>query len=312
MPQSFRLKKAFRDLKKSNEFLENVNSHIEFYNDIDQSLEKSLGKNRAPQKRPTKITSSVAFEGHIGTGIRPSSKSKMANKILSSLTNNAQSNSNNNSFFPPIMFSKPSKTSENITTSWENHPDCSVGSFAFVQHPHKHEFPVWTRIVSIGKHGIRGSEASGDTHNVRWPNILEIQSAIGHGIHPGEDKEVVIDLHKLGAPIEHEKKLSHSELMHAEEYLRKLNLPIISDIIHSELEDSGLAYDELKNIHAPLDPIAMTEDISGKNTVLPAHLKDLINELSMMGKPINVEKLSKLPKKDILKVLNHYFKDLKI
>lgn len=312
MPQSFRLKKAFEALKKSNEFLESINSHIEFSNRTDESFEKSLGKNRAPQKRPTKITSSAAFEGHIGTGVRPSAKSNMADKIISSLMNGASTNASAGSSFPPIMFSGSSKSSGNSTEDWQSHPNCSVGSFAFIQHPHKHQVPVWTRIVSIGKHGIQGSETSGDIHNVRWPNIVDIQPVIGHGIHPAEDREVVMDLHKIGAPIGHEKNLSHSDLMHAEEYLRKLNLPMMSDMIHGELEDSGSAYDELRNIHAPLDPIAMTEDISGKNIVLPAHLKDLIEELSMMGKPIDVEKLSKLSKKDILKVLDHYFKDSKI
>lgn len=312
MPQSLRLKKALQALRKSNEFLENINSHFQSSDSNDEDFEKSLGKNRAPQKRPTKITSSVAFEGHIGTGVRPSAKSTMVNKIISSMMNGAAANGTANSSFTPITFSGPSKSSGNSKEDWESHPACSVGSFAFVQHPYKHQAPVWTRIVSIGKNGIHGSESSGDTHNVRWSNILDMQHVVGHGLHPAEDKEVVIDLHKIGAPIEHEKKLSHADLMHAEEYLRNLNLPMMSDMIHGELEDSGSAYDELKNIHAPLDPVAMTEDVSGKNIVLPAHLKDLIEELSMMGKPIDIEKLSKLPKKDILKVLEHYFKDSKI
>ena len=85
MPQSLRLKKALQALRKSNEFLEKINSHFQSSDSNDEDFEKSLGKNRAPQKRPTKITSSVAFEGHIGTGVRPSAKSTMVNKIISSI-----------------------------------------------------------------------------------------------------------------------------------------------------------------------------------------------------------------------------------
>lgn len=312
MPQSLRLKKALKNLNHSNLLLENINEHLTISVSGEENLEKSLGKNRAPQKRPTKITSSAAFEGHIGTGVRPSAKSTMANKIISSLMGGSSSPANGSSPFPAITFSGPSKSFGESKEDWQSHPNCSVGSFAFIQHPYKHQQPVWTRIISIGKHGIQANETSGHTHNVRWPHILDIQPVIGHGIHPAEDKEVIIDLHNMGAPLEHDSKLSHADLMHAEEYLRQLNLPIISDLIHGELEDSGSAYDELRNIHAPLDPVSMTEDTSGKNSVLPAHLQELIDELSSMGKPIDVEKLSKLPKKDILKVLEYYFKDSNI
>lgn len=314
MEQSSRLQKALNNLRKSNEFLGNINKHmaIAITEETEEELGKSLGKNRAPQKRPTKIVSSAAFEGHIGTGMRPSAKSTMANKIIASMMNGSPSSANGASSFPAITFYEPSKSSGTAKEDWQSHPHCSIGSFAFIQHPYKHQNPVWARIIAIGKHGIQGSDTDGGTHNVRWPHIVDIQSTIGHGIHPAEDKEVVFELHKMGAPLERDAKLSHSDLIHAEEYLRQLNLPIISDLIHGELADSGSAYDELRTIHAPLDPIAMTEDITGKNSVVPAHLQELIDELSSMGKPIDVEKLSKLPKKDILKVLEHYFKDAKI
>lgn len=315
MKKNFANSEEAKLLSRNNELLEAIIKSIALQElnteDQEETLEKSLGKTRAPQARPIKIVSSTEYKGHIGTGIRPTARSNMAAKIIASLSgNNAAAQTSQ--AFPVITFSGNSNSSSGDTRSeWEMHPHCTVGSFAYVQHPYKHEKPTWVRITAIGKHGIHGKENGESSHNIRWPHIMEIHPAVGHGLHAAEDKEIIEELAKLGMPMEAEKDLTSNELLHAEEYLRGLKIPIMADLIHNEIDDSGDAYDDLRNIHAPIDPIDSTIDKDGKSTMLPAHLGELIQELQSMGKPIDVEKLSRLPKDEILKVLKHYFGESK-
>jgi len=288
----------FSVLKSNYDILLDVNRFVEMIHS--GQLEKSLGKTRAPQARPVKLPSSSTRQGHVGTGMRPSQR--VVGRIFgAAATSSSQPSS------PPMMAFPQKIAVKTATGNWKNHPQLVVGNFIYIQHPYKHEKPMWCRISSIGQHGVSCKELDSDSsHVVRWDHIHDIQVPLGLGNALHEEKEAIVRMIDMGMPVVPEKSFDKKTLLDLEDELRKENIPLASDVIHSGEDSLDDVYKIMKDLMMPIDPVSYTTDTSSDSSELPQHLKTIAEQLKMKGIPLSLEKLAELPKSDILAVLKYH------
>ena len=290
---------AFSVLKSNCNVLLDVNKFVDMIHSGD--LEKSLGKTRAPQARPVKLPSSSTRQGHVGTGMRPSQR------VVGRLFGAAASSSAQSSSPSPLMTMPSKMATKPATGNWKNHPLLVVGNFIYIQHPYKHEKPMWCRIASIGKHGVSCKEIDSDSsHIVRWDHVHDIQLPVGSNNALHEEKEAIIRMMDMGMPVIHEQSFDRKTLHDIEDELRKENIPLASDVIHSKEDNIDDVYKIMKDLMMPLDPVSYTTDASSAPSELPQHLKSIAEQLKLKGIPLSLEKLAELPKSDILSVLKYH------
>ena len=304
--------KAFKSHSVQNlqgSFLELLGA-FEFVDYLQKSddLEKSLGGTRAPQRRPVALPSSDKFTGHIGTGMRPSTKSSVrggpprAPTPTASIPPSEQSSAGMSALF---------SGKKNVPVSKENwtfHPDLGEGGFAFVQHPFEQDSPQWCRIVSVGKHGVSARDMENVIRNIRWEHIHDIKSPI-HDKHVGGDhREAMLELGRMGMPNESQ-QLTARQLIEAEDLLRDMKSPLESDLITDSHPDRDDAYQHLIEIGIPLDAVAATRKTKNTLDDLPDYMADLVTQAQQKGAPLDVDKLASFSKKDILAVLKYYFRE---
>lgn len=296
---------AFGELSENFSFMTTVYDFVNERGNV-ELFEKSLGTQRAPQVRPIRMPSSDKFSGHVGSGQRPQSRVGRPRPP----TPPQPSSVSPSAISPIIQMLANGKEIKPSTENWEGHPHVRVGAFAFVHHPYVHEAPVWTRILSIGKHGICAKDDNDKDHNVRWIHVYNVHLPAGSGPDAGEKQSAILEMKKLGMPVEQD-ELDARGIQEAQELLRNLKLPLHDDMIHDGHDDRDAAYEFLDGLGIPTDPVASTRKKDVEAITLPQHLHLLAEEIQGKGNSIDVPKLSKLSKKDIIAVLNHYFKDEK-
>lgn len=274
-------------------YLENVTSEIFG----EQYFEKGLGGTKAPQKRTTKIQNRM-FVGHTGTGMRPTRNVRLSSvptAITPSTTSVSQSSS------APIAYSVPESKED-----WMNHKDMLVGSIVKIQHPHKHERPIFAQIVSIGNDGISAIDSHSNIHKIRWPHILEVHGVISGDHDTLDTREAMIDLSHEGMPLSEEYGIDDHELTEATKHLREIGIPLETDFVNFDKNDNiASIYDELMHLGIPIDPADFIEIKSSEKEV-PEHLHGIIKHIQSLGATIDPKELAKLPYSEMLKVLDYY------
>lgn len=281
-------------LKTDSFYLEEITKSISISEKI---LEKSLGQTKAPQKRSVKLTGR-AFAGYTGTGVRPSRSSKLSS--VPTAVNPTASSAE--MFNAPLGGYKVSESKEN----WKDHAYLQIGSVVQIQHPFKHEKPISAKIVSIGNDGIIALDHEGQSHKIRWQHILDVSPVIHKDSPNGEVSEAMVELSRMGIPIDAPSKMSEHELHEATKHLREIGLPMEEDLINFDKEDTlPLVYQELQHQGIPVDPISLTEQRNLPKEI-PEHLHGIISHIQSLGAQIDTKILATLPYDQIMKVLEYY------
>lgn len=295
-----RLRKSFSTLLDAFHFVSYVQQ--------EETMEKGLGGTRAPQKRPVALPSSDKFVGHVGAGMRPAGKTTRRygppKADIPSPGSSASSSS-------PSISVAMMQGKKNVPVSKENwlfHPDLQQGSFAFVQHPFDHDTPQWCRIISLGKHGVSVRDSDEKPRNIRWEHVHDIKKPVHDKHESGDQKEALLMLGQMGMPMDIA-MLDPRQHIDAEDLLRDMKAPLIRDLITNDHPDRDDAYESLMAMNAPVDIVEATRTTKQSLAKLPDHVASLIKEAQKRGAPIDLDKLAKFSKTDILKVLKFYFGD---
>jgi len=294
-------------LRKSFSFLLDA---FQFVNYVQQEegFEKGLGATRAPQTRPVALPSSDKFVGHVGAGMRPAGKTT---RHYGPPKADIPSPGSAGSSASPTISLAMMAGKKNVPVSKENwlfHPDLAQGSFAFVQHPFDHDSPQWCQILSLGKHGISVKDSDEKTRNIRWEHVHDIKKPVHDKHESGDQKEALLMLGQMGMPMDIT-MLDPRQHIEAEDLLRDMKAPLINDLITDDHPDRDDAYESMLAMNAPVDIVEATKTTKQSLAKLPDHVANLIKEAQKRGAPIDLDKLAKFSKTDILKVLKFYFGD---
>lgn len=212
--------------------------------------------------------------------------------------------SQNLSVASPQMSGKPQRPPvKESKEDWKNHKDLKVGARVRVQHPHSHEKPVWGRIVAIGQDGVKVTEDNGRTMNIRWPHIHDIMPRLDN------TPQNSFEMRKFGLPMENVPITQTHEQDLANRVLRRFGMPHNDDMIHDNHEQRQMAYAQLLESGAPMDPVESTRAKKEGKTPLDSFKGNLIDAAISRKVPVDPELLRKLPLEKVVEVLHYHFKE---
>lgn len=286
---------AFRMLEKSIRRLEN--DTVRHSMDADDFEIARLEKSGTSGGQPTASRYSGRRFGHVGSGRksprlpgRPIGSSKGA-----SMTSPDMPFSNSSSPQP-----RPQAASAN---NWQHSKDVRVGSFVLVQHPYRHEVPVWARVISLGNHGVCVQEDDGRQHYIRWADIHKAEPPVE------STRENAKHLAALSIPIDGLPKVPHYLRHEAEDRIRQQGVPLSRDQIHSNHPDRIAAYAHLLEGAVPVDHIEATTLTASSDAILDPYKRNIIQQALAQQLPVVPELLEKLPLEKIVEALSHHFQN---
>ena len=286
---------AFRSLEKSVRRLEN--DTVRHSMDADDSRDSRLEKAGMSGGQPTASRYSGRRFGHVGSGRksarlpgRPIGSSKGA-----SMTSADMPFSDSSTPQP-----RPKAAS---AENWQHSKAVRVGSFVLVQHPHRHETPIWARVISLGNHGVCVQEDDNQQHYIRWADIHKAEPPVE------SNRENTKHLAALSIPVDGLPKVPQYLRQQAEDRIRQQGIPLSRDQIHAKHSDRVETYSHLIESAVPVDHIEATTLTTPSDALLDPYKRNIIQQALAQQLPIVPELLEKLPLEKIVEVLSHHFQN---
>ena len=186
---------------------------------------------------------------------------------------------------------------------WMNHKHLRVGSRVKVQHPYEHVRPIWGRITDIGKHGVQVTDEHGETVNIRWHHIHDLEPAVRN------TPQNAYEIARMRIPVEGLAGLLPHQSEAAEKELRRLATPMHSDVIHSGHDDKNKAYSYMFGEKYPIDAVEATRRDIDQDAGMKGLKSNLVDQAIAMRVPVDPDLLRELPFKQIVSIIHHHMNE---